>query len=118
MLKQIVINIAVTTAVSVLTCLVWTRYFHRCDDSPDVGGELRRMAAGWRYVAAEHRREMEARPGEPAAYAEHQAYWLAYGGCARRIEALLRGAGAGVAAEPGGEERSLPGPVRRVEGGG
>jgi hypothetical protein len=119
MLKQIVITFAVGTLVSVLTAFLYTKYFHRCDYGLDAGDELHTLAARWRQVAASHRREMKDHPGEGpadvAAYNEHQAYWLAYESCARRLEALLRRAEVGdVTAEAVGEERSLPEPVRRA----
>jgi hypothetical protein len=118
MLRQIVITFTVGAIVSVLTSFVYTKYFHRCDSERDVGEELHALAARWRQVAASHRREMKDHwgesPADMAAYNEHQAYWLAYESCARRLEALLRRAEVGdVTAEAVGEEQSLPGPVRR-----
>jgi len=94
MLSQIVITVAGVTLISVLTCLVYTEYFHRCELGRDVGDELRALAARWRQVAASHRRELMDHlgkgPGDVDAYTEHRANWLAYEACARRLEAVLR----------------------------
>ena len=90
MLRQIVINVAVTTAVSVLTCLVYTKYFHRCDDSPDAGEELRRLVREWRAEAAGYAREAGARGEGEAVTTVYGAYGLAFDICALRLEAVLR----------------------------
>ena len=104
-----------------LSGLFYQRYLHRCDPSPDVGPELRRLVRGWRYVAGDHSRQLSAHlgdsPEDVAAYNEHQTYWLAYESCARRLEALIERAKAGAAtARACGSEESMPGPVRRVGG--
>ncbi len=114
--KQIVINVAVTTLVSVLTCLAYTKYFRRCDDSPDVGDELRGLVREWRAAAAGYGREAQARGEGEAVTAVYGAYGLAFDICALRLEAVIERAEAGRAkASASGSEQSLPEPVRRVE---
>ena len=118
MLRQIVINVAVTTAVSVLTCLVYTKYFHRCDDSPDAGEELRRLVREWRAAAAGYAREAGARGEGEAVSAVYGAYGLAFDICALRLEAVIgRAEAKTVTAQASGGERALPEPVRGIGAG-
>lgn len=41
MLRLLLINVAVTTAVSLIVSFLYAKYLHRCGPSPDVGDDPR-----------------------------------------------------------------------------
>lgn len=99
----------------VLSGLFYQRYLHKCDPSPEVGPELRRLVEGWMSRASHHAAEMGKHAEGASLYYEHRAYGLTYESCARSLRALVEWAEAGaVTAQAVGSEQSLREPVRRV----
>ncbi len=118
MLTYLMVSVACGSLAGVLTAILYRRYLHRCDTSPDAGPELRSLVKGWRDVATHHASEMGKHAEGTSLYYEHRAYGLTYESCARHLEALVERAEAGrVTARPVGGERGLREPVRRIGGG-
>ncbi len=115
MTEYVLISIVFSSLSGLLASLLYRRYRHRCDTSPEVGPELRSLVEGWMSRASHHAGEMGKHAEGASLYYEHRAYGLTYESCARTLRALVEWAEAGaVAARAVGSEQSLREPVRRV----